>query len=188
MFAGVMPVCVTHKSESLRQVHAAFTVFDPGFKYAEIERTFKYGYAQGCNAIKFVTDRGTSDDRFIAGCQFASDPELPAKEVNTLTLLSILNRNHEITAEDGASAGFVLLFTVNGTRYRFRHTKSLVTAVMKKCCQLMLNASIFIKYDDPWLSHERSFSTLTLQAANVIKNSRVNVHDNLYNQPFLRIF
>lgn len=39
--AGVMPDCATLDREPLRQIHAAFTIVDPGFKYAEIEWIFK---------------------------------------------------------------------------------------------------------------------------------------------------
>ncbi len=55
MFARVMPVCATPNSESLRQVHTAFTVFDPSFKCVEIEWIFKYGQATGSNVIKLFT-------------------------------------------------------------------------------------------------------------------------------------
>ncbi len=73
-----------------------------------------------------------SDDRFIMGCQFASEPKLPIEEVNTLPLVYILNCDHDITAENGAGAGFVLLFTVNGTCYRFRYNKSLIAVIREK--------------------------------------------------------
>jgi hypothetical protein len=117
MFARGMPVCATHNSESLRQVHTAFTVFDPSCKYAEIEWIFKYGYSRGSNVIKPITDEGSSDNSFITGCQFAFHPELPIEEVNTLPPPYILCCDHDITAENGADAGFILLFTVNGTCY-----------------------------------------------------------------------
>jgi hypothetical protein len=157
MLASGMPVCATQNSESLRQVHTAFTVFCPSCKYAEIKWISKYGYAPGINVIKPVTDEGTSDDRFITGCQFASDPQLPIEEVNSLSLRYILNCDHDITAENRARAGFILIFIVNGTCYRFHYNKSLVAVIVEKSCQLMLTVPTIIKYDDPWLSHDRSF-------------------------------
>jgi len=51
MLVRGMPFCATHNSEPLRQVHTAFTVFDPSFKYAEIERISKYSYSPGINVI-----------------------------------------------------------------------------------------------------------------------------------------
>ena len=164
-----MPFFATHNSESLRQVYTAFTISDPSFKYAEIKWSFKYGHTPDGKVIIPVMDEGRYEDRFIAGRQFASDLELPIEEVNTLSLLYILYCDHDITAENRAGAGFVLLFTVNGTSYRFRYNKSIVAVVMKKSCQLMLNAPSKIEYDDPWLSHDCSYYTYKLQSANVTK-------------------
>jgi hypothetical protein len=90
MFARGMPACATHNSESLCQVHTAFTVFDPDFKYAEIEWISKNGYSPTGNVINPVKGKGRSDDRFIKGWQFAANMELPTEEVNTFPLLYIL--------------------------------------------------------------------------------------------------
>ncbi len=132
LFAGSRLVCATLDSESLSQVHAAFTVLNPSFKYAEIEWNSKNGYSPGSNVINPVMGEGTSDDRFITGCQFASNPELPTEEVNTLALVYIMYYDHDVTAENGAGADFVLIFTVNGTCFRSRFNKSLEAVVMKK--------------------------------------------------------
>jgi len=132
MFARGMPACATHNSESLRQVHTAFTVFDPDLKYTEIEWISKNGYSPTGNVINPVKGKGMSNDRFITGWQFAANKELPAEEVNTLPLLYILYCDHDIATESGAGAGCVVLFTVNGTCYRFRYNKSLVAVIMKK--------------------------------------------------------
>jgi len=157
MFARGMPVCATLDSEPLRQIHAAFTVFDPRFKDAEIEWIFKYVYSRRGKVIKPVMEEGMRDDRFITGCQFASDPELPTEEVKLLPLVHILYCDHDVTAENGTGAGFTLLFTVNGAGHSFRFNESLIADVMKKSFQTTLNGPTIIKYDDPWLSHNSSF-------------------------------
>lgn len=108
-----------------------------------------------------------SDDRFITGCQFASDPELPTVEVNALSLLTILYCDHDITAENGAGAGFAFLVIVNRTGHRFRFKKSLIADVKKKSFQTTLNVPTIIKYDDSWLSQASSFGTVDRQSANV---------------------
>jgi hypothetical protein len=87
MFAGGVPVCATQNSESLRQVHTAFAVFDPSFECPGTYRFPKYGYSPGIDVIKLVADEAASDDRFITGCQFASALQLPGEEVNTLSLV-----------------------------------------------------------------------------------------------------
>jgi hypothetical protein len=132
----------------------------------------------GSNMIKPVADEGMSDDRFIQRCQFASDLELPAKEVKTLPLLYILYCDHDITAGNGAGAGLTLLFPVNGTSFRFRYNEGLVAAVMKISCEPRLNVPTIVKYDDPWLSHASSFGIFNRQLINVTNSSRDNVHDN----------
>jgi len=167
MLVRVMPDCATHNGESLRQIHSAFTVFDPSFKYAEIEWIFKYVYSRGGNLINPVMDGGMSDDRFIKGCQFASDPELPIEEVNTPPLLYIMYCDHHIAAENGAGAGFTLLVTVHRTCDRFRFNISLVVDVVKKSFQTTQNVATIIKYDDPWLSHTCSFYAFDRQSASV---------------------
>jgi len=132
MLTRSMPICSTHIGDSLCQIHAAFTVFNPNTKYSEIEWIFKYGYALDSYVVKPVTDVGWDDDRFIAGCQSASDTELPTEEVKTLPLLYILYCDHEITAENRAGTGYIPFYTINGTCYISRYNISLVTVVMKE--------------------------------------------------------